>query len=203
MKIHTKDIFVYYLNPDSDAFVYRRKPLENILDTLGFKYERHVDMSHGVRHVKIAGGHRNIVEAAIKRGIFPFLILEDDVRLNTELPSCINIPENANIIYWGASTYGSGIEGELSIEEYDEDYYRIYRSLGGHALLIPSLKSAEYYLSILEESITKMQHLDIILAVSSNQNIFLTPKDGPYFYQNEPHTKPITKFLWKDIKEKI
>ena len=160
-------------------------------------------MSHDVRHVKIASGHKNMVEAGIKKGIFPFLILEDDVRTNIEIPSCINIPENASIIYWGASTYNSGMEGEFAIEEYDEDYYRIYRSLGGHALLISSLESAKYYLSILEQSITKMQHLDIILAVDSNKNIFLTPKNGPYFYQNDAHTKPITKFLWKDIKERI
>lgn len=30
----------------------------------------------------------------------------------------------------------------------------------------------------------------------------MTPKDGPYFYQNDGHNEYITKFLWKNVLDK-
>ena len=204
MKTHLKDIPVYYLSPD--AFASRRKPLHDMLDNLGLAYERHGDIEHHSRQVRIAGGHKNIVQAAIKKGVFPFLILEDDVMPNVDLPSHISIPENAKMIYWGASMYGNKrtwakAKGKLSLEEHDDNYYRIYRSLGGHAFLIPTLESAQYYLKILEKSINSNQHLDLILAAESNENIFLTPKGGPYFYQNTKRTRRVTRFTWDNTWE--
>lgn len=201
MKINSKNIPIYYLNPDSSDFDYRRQNMEKLLPSLEMSYERFPSNDTSTeRIVRVCVGQTNLFNYAIQKNVFPFLFLEDDVELNCKIPQYINIPEESNIIYWGASTYECGAFKEnLKIVDYDVDYYKIENSLSTHAFLIPSLKSALYYLTILKKAIDTKSYMDIILAIDSKNQLFLTPKDGPYFYQNDPHTKPITKFLWSDI----
>jgi hypothetical protein len=152
MKIDTKNIPIYYLNPDSSDFAYRRQNMEVLLPLLGMSYERipSNDLSDQ-RIVRVCVGQNNLINYAIQKNIFPFLFLEDDVEINCKIPQCINIPKNSNIIYWGASTYEcGGSKSNLKIIDYDNDYYKIENSLSTHAFLIPSLKSALYYLTILD-----------------------------------------------------
>jgi hypothetical protein len=202
MFIKFKDILVYYLNPD--FFEYRRNQMDIYLKNLGFNYERVASTSEDeIRHVRISEGFVKLISNAIEKNVYPFLILEDDARLITSFPEQITIPEEASIIYFGCSLYEcGGLKGSVKIEEYNDDYYRLYNSLGCHAILITNKTGAELFLEKQKEAINRKDHGDIYLAVASNKHLILTPKDGPYFYQNDAHTEPITKFLWKDHLDK-
>lgn len=198
-----KDIPIYYLNPDS--YKERRIEMEKFLDSLNMKYERiPSNSSSKSKPVRTAEGFLKIAEKAIKNNVFPFLVLEDDARLIVPLPEEIHIPKEAVIIYWGASTYecGGGKPG-MFISNYNNDYYRVCNSLGGHARLIPSIESTLHYIGILEESISKNTFSDIRFAIDSGTTLYLTPKDGPYFYQDDRRTKGVTYFLWKDKQKKL
>jgi len=200
--ISVKDILVYYLNPD--FFNHRKKMMDEFLTNIGFSYERiPSNSSDELRQVRINEGFIKLAERAIENNKYPFLILEDDARLVKNLPETINIPKEAKLIYWGISLWESGgIKPHLHIAEYNNEYYRMYHSLGCHAILVPNKESAEHFIKINKDAIVKKDYSDIYFAIDSGKEIYLTPKDGPYFYQNDAHTEPITKFLWNDLKEK-
>jgi len=67
--------------------------------------------------------------------------------------------------------------------------------------LIPNLESAQLMLSFLNQSLQTSEFCDIIITMHSKEYIYLTPKDGLYFYQDNYNT-PVTKFLWKDHLDK-
>jgi hypothetical protein len=56
-------------------------------------------------------------------------------------------------------------------------------------------------LSFLNQSLQTSEFCDIIITMHSKEYIYLTPKDGLYFYQDNYNT-PVTKFLWKDHLDK-
>jgi hypothetical protein len=202
MVIKTKDIPVYYLNPD--FFQERRKKMEIYLDEIGLNYERVPSNSNSqLRQVRINEGLVKLVNTAIINNQYPFLILEDDARLVKDLPEEITIPEEASIIYMGGSLYEcGGKKGPVKIKEYDDDYYRLYNSLGTHSILIANRQGADFFIDRQLEATKNNDYSDIYLAIASNNHLILTPKDGPYFYQNDAHTEPITRFLWKDLLDK-
>lgn len=202
MVIKTKDIPVYYLNPD--FFQERRKKMDAYMDHLGFKYERVPSNSKAeLRQVRINEGLIKLVNTAILNNDFPFLILEDDARLIKDLPDEMTIPEEASIIYIGGSLYEcGGKKGPVKIKEHDDNYYRLYNSLATHAIIIANKSGADFFIERQLEAIKNNDYSDIYLAISSNNHLFLTPKNGPYFYQDDAHTKPITHFLWKDLLNK-
>ena len=69
--------------------------------------------------------------------------------------------------------------------------------LSSHAVLIPNLKSANFFLDILNSSLKTSEFHDVNLAMKSSEMLYLTPKNGPYFYQDN-YNDQVTKFLWKD-----
>ena len=148
MIVLTKNIFIYYLNPD--FFSDRKNEMNIFLDSINLKYERVPSNSNSeIRHVRISEGFIKLTEKAIENNIYPFLILEDDARLVKELPESISIPTDIKLIYWGASLWEcGGLKPNLSISDYNNDYYRLYHSLGCHAILIPNKESAEYFIKI-------------------------------------------------------
>lgn len=200
--IKVKDIPVFYLNPD--FFDQRRKMMDEFLTNLNLNFERvPSNSSHALRQTRICEGFVKVAERGIEKGVYPFLILEDDARLIKDLPETITIPQEAKFIYWGVSLWEcGGVKPPLGISDYNDEYYRLHHSLGCHAILIPNKEGADHFIKINKESIEKLDYSDVWFAVDSGKELYLTPKDGPYIYQNDAHTQPITKFLWKDIKEK-
>lgn len=202
MKIKVKDIPIYYLNPDH--YQEKRERMEQFLPTLGMKYER-VDNTCDIPPLtrKMNEGLLRVLEKGMYENVYPFLVAEDDIELITKLPEEINIPEEAILIYWGINKYEcGGLKPSLCIEEYNEEYYRIKHSLATHAILVPSKESAMLYYDVVVRAINKVDFADIYLAIESGRQLFLTPKDGPYFCQIDGHTRPVTDFLWKDVLDK-
>lgn len=197
--LEIKDIPVYYLNPD--FFPDRKNRMEKYLATLPFTNYQRVASNSGqqLRQNRINEGFIALCNKALEDGCKYFLILEDDATVVTGFPTSISLPEQAKLIYWGASLYETGGDKPLvKIQKYNEEYYRLIGSLSCHAILIPSVDSAHYFINVQKKAIAKNEYSDMVLAKDSVKEIFLTPKEGPYIYQNDAHTAPITNFLWKD-----
>lgn len=203
MEVKTKDIMVYYLNPDS--FHERRETMEKRLTELDLNYERSPSNSPSEhRHIRINDGLISLCLEGMHKGIYPFLILEDDALNVNPLPEKFNMPDEARLIYWGASIYNcGGKKKNLYIEDYDKDYYRLYHSLGTHAVLIPNKESGTYFINKNFTANGNNDFSDIYLAMDQENEIVLTPKDGVYFCQADKHTRPVTDFSWKDKQSLI
>lgn len=193
------DIPVYYINPDS--YKDRKQNINNILLSYGFNFTRvSSNDTAPARWTRINNGFLKLLD---KVQTYPALILEDDATPISTLPLYINIVEEASIIYLGASTYECGMNKKpLRIEEYNSQYYRLFNSLGAHAMIIPNKKGADFFRSVLEYSNQVNYFSDYHLALKSEETLYLTPKDGPYFYQNDGHNEYITKFLWSNLAAK-
>lgn len=203
MKINSTDIHGYFINPDH--FSHRLNDITNTINSLNLASVTRIAFNEkfSVRNVTMSNAHITLIEKAISDKNFPFLLLEDDAMLINNFPTEFDIPNEAELVYWGGSLYDcGGIKPNMYIENYDENYYRVYNMLSAHAVLIPNLKSAELIVKIYNEAISMTDFNDIYLALYSKDHIFLTPKNGPYFYQND-FTSSITKFLWLDVSEKF
>lgn len=199
MTVELKKINTYYLNPKE--FSDRRERMESFLSSIGMNFERCDSVVNlQPRQNNYSVGSISMIEKAMKKNEYPFLLLDDDVDLIVELPEKIEVPKECDVVYLGASTYEChGPKPIMKLKEYNEFFYRVYYTLSSHALLINSEKSANRVIEILRKSIEHDQYSDIYMALDSEDHIFLTPKDGPYFYQIPDHTREVTKFLWKDL----
>jgi hypothetical protein len=203
MEIKTKDLAVFYMNPD--GFHTRRETMENRLSNLQMNYERVPSNSDSMsRIIRMNEGLMKMCMIGMQKGSYPFLMLEDDALDICTLPDKINVPEEAKLIYWGISLYNTGGKKKnLYAEEYNKDYYRVYHSLATHAILIPNASGGQYLVEIIKKAIEKDDFADMYLAIDSDEQIILTPKDGPYFCQDDAHTRPVTDFKWKNKPELI
>lgn len=197
--IDLRSIKTYYLNPDS--FLARRNTIEAVLNNLNMNYERWPSVTHlSSKQNNYSFGSIGMVEKAISNNEYPFLLLDDDVDAIVDFPEKIYVPEECDILYLGASLYEcAGRKPPLKLEDFDPNYYRIYYPLSSHALLIMKKSAAEKTIEILKKSLEDGEFSDINMAMESDNLVYLTPKDGPYFYQTDAHTSLVTKFLWKDI----
>lgn len=201
MVINFKDIHFYYLN--YEGYTDRRIVMDNMLNDWGVNYNRipnNVDLP--LRQNRITVGHIKLLEQAITNNIFPFIIMDDDIKPINSFPKDINIPNDVDIIFLGGSLYNcGGIKPDMYITQHNDDFYRVYYMLGLTPSLIPNLKSAQLLLKFLQDSLQTGEFCDIIIAMHSKEYIYLTPKNGPYFYQNN-YNESVTKFLWKDNLDK-
>lgn len=194
------DLYIYYINSENPNFYGKRNLMEEKLSGLGLPYERvAVPVQDGIATVNIvSGAHRDATQLAVETNKFPFLILEDDVELLYDFPFDLEINKDAKLIYLGLSLHDAG-QGRLELKLYDDNYYRVKNSLAAHAVLIPTQESAEYYIKLCNRSIDKTNWHDKELAYDSHKELFLTPKNGPLFFQTDGHTRPVTNFNIKDF----
>lgn len=197
MVINFKNIPFYYLN--YKGYPNRKIIMDNMLQTLGVSYTAITnDIELPLRQDRISVGHIKLLKHAIDANIFPFILMEDDVALINNLPISINIPSEANFIFLGGSTYNcGGIKPDMHIKDYDNNFYRSYYMLAPYPTIVPNLESAQLMLDFLNQSLQTSEFSDIVIAIHSEKYVYLTPKDGLYFYQNN-YNEPVTNFLWKD-----
>jgi len=197
MAVKFKDIHFYYLN--YEGYADRKIKMDNMLDSWGVTYSRisnNVDLP--LRQDRIAVGHIKLLEQAISNNNFPFIIMDDDIKPINDIPENINIPEDTDIMFLGGSLCNSGgVKPNMYVTDYNDNFYRTYYMLGLTPALIPNLKSAQLLLKWIQDSLLTSEFLDIIVTMYSKEYVFLTPKDGPYFYQDN-YNESVTKFLWQD-----
>ena len=199
VKENFSDLTISYINSFNPIYDHKRERMEEMLKGIGLRYSRFTSKgkTDHTRNI-VSRAHRDVCIQAILGDMFPFLILEDDVQLAIDFPKDFEICQDAKLIYLGLSSYNSG-QGQLKTFDHNGDYYKVINSLSAHALLIPNIKSAQFYIKVCEEALNESNWHDKVLAKYSNSELFLTPKNGPIFFQSDPHTKPITKIKAKDF----
>jgi len=137
---------VYYIGmPEKD-----HSELEELLRGAGFKK---IKKSPGVpdRHKAsgVARAHMAALELALSECKGPFIILEDDVEIES-LKGEMTIPKDTDAMYLGLSMWGlkngKGYIG-ISGEKQNGGVYRIYNMLAAHAILYVSHDYARFILN--------------------------------------------------------
>lgn len=93
-------------------------------------------------------GFSRILDLALKnqdptKPFQPFIIFEDDVKKYREFPNEIEIPDNADILYLGLSSFGMSENSHtphVFYENIDENTIRIYNMLSLHGTAICSMR---------------------------------------------------------------
>jgi len=202
MNIKINEIWAYYINPDS--FTHRRNSIEQTVGNLGLKGVTRIAFNEQLneRANTMSMAHITALKQAIEDNNFPCIIFEDDAKQMKPLPEYFDIPEEATLIYLGGSNYESGQTPKMYLEEYNEEYYRVYYMLSFHAVLISDKESAILVKNMLMGAISQTIFNDIMIAMHSKQLLYLTPKEGNYFFQDD-YTENVTKFLWKDCLKRF
>lgn len=196
MKLGIKDISAVYINPD--RFLERQRKMESWIHNIGLNSVTRIAYNETFhdRAITMNYAHKYALEQS--KNDVPFILFEDDACPMQPLPEYFDIPEEADLIYLGGSTYEAK---PLKLEEYNEYFYRVYNMLSFHAVLFPNKKSVEKVINLLEKAIKENKFNDITIANSSKENIFLVPKEGNYFFQDD-YTSEVTKFYWRDVLNK-
>ena len=197
MVINLKSIPYYYLT--CSHYNYRDTELQKLIKHLGIKAIKIFNTSElPLRQNRISIGHMQSLTTAIKNDRYPFVLMDDDVKLIDTLPETLDIPDDADFIFLGGSTYEcGGNKPNLYLEDYNNDFYRLFYMLSMHVTIIPNEKSANLFLDNLNKSFELNEFLDLKLTTQSKELVFLTPKDGPYFYQDN-YNDQVTKFKWQN-----
>lgn len=192
------NIPAYFINPDD--FNHRLIPAMTALESCGFASIERIPFNekYPARHVTMTKAHLYALDTAMKKGQYPFALFEDDIAIMKHPPLEFNLPDEADLVYWGGSTYYSFQTQMWHFEPYNDAYYRIFNILSAHAILIPNKRGAEIITGAYIQSLKENIFNDVMLAKYSNMHIFLAPKDGNYFYQDD-YTKDVTFFKWTNI----
>lgn len=200
MLIKLIDIPFYYLN--FEGYKDRKINMEKFLKSINVNNLRIPNnYKSDLRQDRIAFGVIKLLNTAIEIGKYPFIMMDDDIELIKDLPEFIDIPNEFSIILLGGSLYETGgYKPNMYLENFDDLYYRVYYMLSMHTMVIPNLKMANLLLESINDSLSTHQFLDMDLALKSKDILYLSPKDGPYFYQNN-YNESVTRFLWEDVKD--
>ena len=184
------ELYCYFINPDN--YIQRREKMSYLYEQ-GFKSVHRIAYNNVDKSkvITMSKAHSMALETALACNQFPVLILEDDAALMRELPKELNL--EGDLIYWGGSNYHSGLTPKMEIEDFNKDYKRVKFMLSAHSIIYPTRKSAEMVLGVLKRAILANEFNDVHLALESNNHLFLIPKNGFYFYQDD-YTREVTKF---------
>jgi hypothetical protein len=200
MDVKLIDMPFYYLN--YEGYTHRKEKIEALFNKLNLEYYRIFnDIKLDLRQDRICFGQIKLISTAIEKNKFPFISIDDDMELIKELPEIINIPDGCDFIFLGGSLYNcGGLKPNMYIESFNENFYRVYYMLSLTPCLIPNIKSAKLMMKFLIDSLYKSEFCDVSITMESKETVYLTPKNGPYFYQDN-YNESVTRFLWEDIKD--
>ena len=185
-------MIVFYINPDS--YIERRGNIESVALSLSNDVHRVAYNKKRPCIIEtVCRAHLEAMEQILKYDRFPVLLLEDDATQMQPLPDR-EWPQ-CDIIYLGGSLCGDGTR----IEDYNEDFYRVYNMLTFHSVIFTNREGVIKVQKDIQLALRNGCYNDVQIALSSEKNLYLTPKEGFYFYQKG--LEHWTKFLWKDIKQ--
>jgi hypothetical protein len=154
MLIDIKEISTFYINLPQHTE--KRSKIEIMLNSLGIKNVKRLKGSIYPQN-PVAGCSRAHYHALDKKRL-PFLLLEDDavVNANEWNDGIIEVPDDADAVYLGTSTWGrmNGHNGEYVQYDKIDDYpgvLRVYNMLATHAIIYLSrdytniIKRAAYH----------------------------------------------------------
>jgi hypothetical protein len=134
MNLDLREIPVVYINLDKD--VDKKNRIEGYLNDLGFKT---IIRSPGYIHStgNRAGCSKAQYDALSSNTELPVIIMEDDATPKNFEP-IIEVPDNADAVYLGVSSWGrmNGHSGPyVQYDILDNNMLRVYNMLGTHAIL--------------------------------------------------------------------
>jgi len=133
--IELKNILVLYINLETHTE--KQESTEKKLKSLGFfNIKRVPGVVHENSRVGCSLAHKKALELGLFYGT-PFIVVEDDIVIkNTQ--TTVSIPETADALYLGISDWGmynGKGHRQISVEKYNDEIYRLYNMLSGHAIL--------------------------------------------------------------------
>jgi GR25 family glycosyltransferase involved in LPS biosynthesis len=181
------ELKTYYINLDKHED--KRDSMEKMLSSLGFSnYERFpaIESEFGCEK-----SHHKLLSEGLKP---PFIILEDDCALKTEVVE-IGIPDDIDMMYLGISAFGyyNGNISTVAYKKITNEVNRIYNMLSTHAMLylsdryIDLVKHLAYHCGYktkqpFDKSIAEMSKYFEVYALND-----------PFFYQ-DTYNKPYTYY---------
>lgn len=217
MKIEILKTQVYYINLASQ--IERNENFISRISNAGFSREK-LNRIEGIKKegspqdsVFIGCFHSQLkaLKIGLENNQFPFLILEDDAAIN-QIPETIYIPDDADAIYVGISSWGfsPSSDGNLAsinnliIDRVNNDLVRVFNMLSSHAILYINKNHVQSLIYDLEANLNGTQQVavnsgiklkyygetflpcDIIMANHQyNNKVYALRK--PIFYQDDKH----------------
>lgn len=156
-------------------------------------------------------GYSRMIDAGIhnqnrNKQFQSYVMLEDDISLNRNIPENIEIPDDIDILYIGLSPYGvepndnfcSGRKG-LIYDDVNNDIFRIYNMLSTHGVIVCSVKGA----TTLQRCVMEAYYIDYvwdntIVKVLPFLNVYALKE--PLVYQDFSYGgNPETKISYNDL----
>ena len=180
MKLDLRKIPAIYINLQKDNE--KNEYMYSMLSDLGFETIIRIEASEfPERH--LAGcslSHFN----SLNEVDVPFIIFEDDCRVKN-FKSIIEIPDDADAVYLGISSWGrmNSHSGPcVQYEKVDDELVRVYNMLGAHSILYISKEYASLCSKISINSSHIVDHQDIGFAeIQRYYNVYAF--NDPLFYQ--------------------
>jgi hypothetical protein len=145
---------------------------------------------HSSRIIGCAESHLNILK---RPGLCtPFIILEDDCQFTRNFRYRYKVPQEADALYLGVSTYGLQplgarglpVKNGVRFTRFGPNYLQVFNMQGSHAVIY---LSETYRLEVKKKAAICCQieeHLDVALASIHQRFLVLTPND-PVCYQGK------------------
>ena len=192
MNIDIRNVPSYWMTCDKsigerqDGFVEMQK-------SIGMNSEK---MSGAITKNYCIGVAEEYIKALTKNPV-PFLILEDDARVNPNLvdfPYTYDVDEDVDALYIGTSIVGRiNKKTVIGVAAQDRgDYFQIYNMLSFHAVIYTSQEYVDNCVKILEEYIVNpVGSCDDPLAEDMSRWKVMAVKT-PVFYQNDGRNEGMT-----------
>jgi len=191
MKIDIKHIPIFWLT--SDKTIDRHASVEAMFTTIGAS--NYLKISGRICTPYTIGIAETHLEA-LSRVDPPFLILEDDARINLNYTgSTIFNIDNIDALYLGTSTFGrvyGGSHNNTCISIVNGDYLKPINMLGMHAILYTSKKYVRHTTDILSNFIENPKG-GIDDKIAETMCFFnIAALRTPMFYQDDGHSNSVT-----------
>lgn len=170
--------------------------MESLLKDIGWAATKHVGEITNPYTIGVTNAH---ISALNQPG--NILILEDDIAQNINIPSSIEVPEDADAIYVGTSLYGvvrgKTMLGGVIAGDYDNYLNKVFNMLGLHAIIYLTERYKQNVISLLKsyldepEKMNKEYGCDNPIA-SSHYKYNIYSVKIPWFYQADGHSDQAT-----------
>ena len=200
MKLYLKELKYYYLTVPKENNV-RKSHLIKELDEYDLNEVNPINCNTFRNKLTVdekkrksgATGFLKIIDLASQNmgTIFkPFCILEDDIAKYRDLPNCVDIPDNCDILYTGLST-GSWVSNKFinnqvyyqNIKSFDH-VIQVYNMLSTHSMIICSIRGMLCLQKCLMDDFYKNRGWDISITEMQPHLNVLALKE-PLFYQSK------------------
>ena len=149
MDIILQNMPAYFINMRIEGA--KRKRTEEVLAESGFTQVEWIDgVRARTRTLGCALAHKNALDHALERNVFPCLIVEDDIVLSKRYDK-LSLPDDIDALYLGLSEYGlHGGRGvrRHAVERAGRGLYRLYNMLAAHAIVYFNREYVEYLLRV-------------------------------------------------------